>query len=191
MSNKKSQLETKVIPVVQGLLSSGVRTLFRKDAQQSCERFIGNAATEVMSEMYGKDGSAKKQHRVLVTTLSETASRLLKDEQKMRTFSFNIAMSECAGLMCYETWWNGAVSAGRPCLPVHRGKSPGFCVFVHDEEILAAVNMYHSNFMQWADRIGLRKTMKPRTVMPSTHFVYTAEAREAGLLWLNPKLEWM
>lgn len=193
MSVKKSQLETKVVPVIQGLLSGGVRSLFSdsENARQRCDSFIGNSATEIISNMYGRDSAAKKQFRVIVTTLSDTAARLLKDELKAKTFSFNIAMSECEGLVCFENWWNGVANKGRPCLPVHRGKSPGFCVFIHEGEILAAVNMYHSNFSQWADRIGLRKTMKPRTVMPSTHFVYAKEAKETGLLWVNPKLEWM
>lgn len=192
MSVKKSQLESKVVPIIQGLLRGGVRSKFSPNTEGAsrCDNFIGSVATEIVSGMYGSEG-AKKQHRVIVTTLSDEAATLLKDEGKAKTFSFNIMMEQCETLVCYDAWGTRFVASGRPLLPVFRGKSPGFCVFIHGSEILAAVNMYHSNFNQWADRIGLRKTMKARTSMPSTHFVYTKEATESGLLWINPKLEWM
>lgn len=193
--SKKSQLETKVVPIVQGLLTSGVRKHFSgsNGALSRCDVFMGAAATEILCNMYDTDAGAKKQYRVIVSTLTDEAARLLKDELKAKTFSFNIAMEQCEHMVCFDTWWNGHkhLSSGRPKLPVLRGKSPGFCVFVHDNEILAAVNMYHSNFTQWADRIGLRKSMQPRTSMPSSHYVFAKEARETGLLWINPKLEWM
>lgn len=192
MSVKKSQLETKVVPIIQGLLRGGVRGKFSSNVEGAarCDNFIGSVATEIVSAMYGSEG-AKKQHRVIVTTLNDEAAALLKDEGKAKTFSFNIKMEQCETLVCYDAWATRFVANGRPLLPVFRGKSPGFCVFVHGSEILAAVNMYSSNFNQWADRIGLHKTMKARTSMPSTHFVYTKEAVESGLLWINPKLEWM
>lgn len=192
MSVKKSQLESKVVPIIQGLLLGGVRSKFSNSLEGAarCDTFVGTVATEILAGMYGNEG-AKKQHRVIVTTLCDEAARLLKEEGKAKTFSFNIMMEQCETLVCYDAWGTRYVASGRPMLPVFRGKSPGFCVFVHGTEILAAVNMYHSNFNQWAERIGLRKTMKPRTSHPSTHFVYTKEAVESGLLWINPKLEWL
>lgn len=194
MSVKKSQLENKVVPIVQGLLRAGVRSKFSPNADgvSRCDSFIGNAATEIVSGMYGSSEGAKKQHRVIVTTLRLETARLLKSEaNSAKTFSFNILMDQCENLVCYDAWGTRHVGSGRPVLPVFRGKSPGFCVFVYEEEVLAAVNMYHSNFNQWADRIGLRKSMVARTDMPSTHYVYMDTAIKSGLLWFNPKLEWL
>lgn len=193
MSVKKSQLETKVVPIVQGLMRSGVRTKFSMNSEGTsrCDNFVGAAATEIVSSMYGNEGAAK-QHRVVVTTLSSEASQLLKTEASgAKTFSFNILMEQCENLSCYEIWGVKSAVHGRPAVPVFRGKSPGFCVFVHGGEVLAAVNMYHTNFLSWAERIGLRKSMKSRTSLPSTHYVYVEEAIRSGLLWFNPKLEWL
>lgn len=183
MSVKQSHLTKYVIPLVEGMLSSSnVQT----ELVFSPSR-LGITVTTLLHHLLGKSESREPHLKVVVHELSDTAFEIINS--KSDTFSFNIRFLNSENSKCFQ-WFNGVPQQSeRVCVPVISGQTPGFVVFVYKKTVVAAFCIYATNFNQWADFIGLRRTTKPATKNPSTHFVWKDKAIESGLLWFSPNLD--
>jgi hypothetical protein len=180
MGNKMSQLEGRVLPIVHSIL--------RHPAENSSA--LASDLNEALSG--GVPGQVKLHNFIQIVELGENAATHVLKEITSPSFSLNIKFENCQGLVC-EQWdvWNQKVhnQIDRLTIEVSGGKTPGFYVFCYKNVPMVALMMYSTNFMQWAERIGLKISKNQRTSDPSTHYVNKKVAEEWGLLWIHPLVE--
>lgn len=180
MGKKLSQLESCILPCV--------RVLAPKHNGTAELASLSNTVSSLFCALSCKPEVLA--NKVQIRQLSSNGLKLLENDLKSRTFSFNIVFG---GSNIAEKAWGGWVNkqspksrSERPILAVVDGETVGYVVYLYNNVPVLAVMSYSKNFNSWADRIGLRKTMKPSTSDPSTHFVFWDKAFESGLVWVSP-----